>query len=106
MSKKELLVIANYSEESLLTLEELCGICGIHVAVVHDFMMHDIIRPIDGAEAQLIFDLEQLHRMQQALRLQHDLEVNVAGVALVLDLLEEVKRLRHQTEWLEKHFSK
>jgi hypothetical protein len=29
-------------------------------------------------------------------RLQHDLEVNLAGAALALDLIEEVRELRRQ----------
>ncbi|HRP35895.1 MAG TPA: chaperone modulator CbpM, partial [Gammaproteobacteria bacterium] len=31
---------------------------------------------------------------QVAMRLHHDLDVNLPGVALALDLLEEIERLR------------
>jgi chaperone modulatory protein CbpM len=35
-----------------------------------------------------------LRRARLAVRLERDLEVNLAGVALALDLLEEIDRLR------------
>lgn len=106
MAKKELLIIADYSEESLVNLEELCEICGIHIELVHDFISHDIAKPMGKSEKEWLFDLIQLRRVQTALRLQQDLELNLAGAALVLDLLEELEKLRAHTQLLEKHFSK
>ena len=44
--------------------------------------------------------------MKTALRLQHDLEVNLAGVALVLDLLEQLHETEEKLAVLEKHFLK
>ncbi len=35
-----------------------------------------------------------LHRAHAALRLQRDLEINLAGVALALELLDEIESLR------------
>jgi len=35
-------------------------------------------------------------RVRSALRLQHDLGVNLAGIALALDLMEELENLRAQ----------
>jgi len=39
-------------------------------------------------------DTKALKRLQIAIRLQQDLGVNLAGSALVLDLLEEMQALR------------
>ena len=41
-----------------------------------------------------IFDQIALSRIRAALRLQRDLRVNLPGVALVLELLAEIERLR------------
>lgn len=106
MTKKELLIIADYSEESLITLEELCDICGIHVELIHDFISHDIVKPVDQTQEKWVFDLPQLRRIKTALRLQQDLEINLAGAALVLDLLDELEKLRAHAALLEKHYSK
>jgi chaperone modulatory protein CbpM len=106
MVKKELLIIADYSKESFLTLEELCDVCGVHMDLMQDFISNDIIKPSGDSPEQWVFDLVQLQRIQTALRLQRDFEVNVAGAALALDLLDEMKRLRAHTELLERYFSK
>jgi len=36
-----------------------------------------------------------------AFRLQHDLGINLAGVALVLDLLEEIEQLRSRLRFVD-----
>jgi chaperone modulatory protein CbpM len=42
-----------------------------------------------------------VRRVEIALRLQRDLQVNLAGAALALDLLEETQRLRARLQSLE-----
>ena len=42
------------------------------------------------------FSGASLVRARSALRLQHDLGVNLAGIALALDLMEELESLRAQ----------
>jgi len=106
MAKKELLIIADYSEESLLTLEELCGVCDIRIEVIRDFVSHDIVKPTGNAPEEWMFDVMQLQRLQKALRLQRDFELNLHGAALVLDLLDELEKIRAHITLLEKHYSK
>jgi chaperone modulatory protein CbpM len=55
-----------------------------------------IIEP-DGKELHLWrFSGVSLVRARSALRLQRDLGVNLAGIALALNLMEELERLRQQ----------
>ena len=37
-----------------------------------------------------------LRRVRRALRLERDLELNLAGVALALDLMDELEQLRNE----------
>lgn len=106
MGKKEIIIIADYTQKSPLSLHELCDICHISDVLVLNFIEHDIISPLDRSAESLIFDMAQLKRLQTALRLQRDLEVNLAGIALVLELLDELEELRTKTAMLEKHFLK
>ncbi len=109
MSQKGMMIIADYAMDSPLTLEELCGICQISPHDVHDLIAYEIIHFENNhhlPENEWQFDLMQLQRVKTALRLQHDLEVNLAGAALVLDLLDEMEQLRAHAELLEKHFVK
>jgi chaperone modulatory protein CbpM len=43
-----------------------------------------------------------LQRAKTAVHLQRDLDVNLAGVALVLDLLEEMEELRERVKLLDR----
>ena len=103
MAKKELIIIADYSQQEPLTLEELCKACGISIGFINELIAYDIIHPADELEER-VFDLEELKRIKTALRLQRDLEVNLAGAALVLDLLEELEELRAQMALMTKHY--
>lgn len=102
MKKTEIMIIANYADNSQITLEELCLSCHLSPDAINEFIEYDIISPINDDAEQMLFDLMQLQRVQTALRLQRDFEVNMAGVALVLDLIEERDTLRTRTEFLEK----
>jgi chaperone modulatory protein CbpM len=106
MTKKEIMIIADYTESTSLTLDELCAICGIPTDLVYEMMEFDIIHPGRAEPEAWEFDLVQLQRAKTAMRLHRDLEVNFAGIALVLQLMEELETLRQHSELLEKHLLK
>lgn len=104
MVKKELVIVVNYAEERALTFEELCDACDISIEFIKDLIEYDIIRPRKKKSEQCLFDIAQLQRIKTVLRLQRDLEINLAGAALILDLLDEMDRLRAKVELMDKHF--
>ncbi|MCK9395404.1 MAG: chaperone modulator CbpM [Methylobacter sp.] len=84
-------------EDDSLTLGQLCHACGIHADWVISLVEESIIEPQQGDEIHLWrFSGTSLVRVRSALRLQRDLGVNLAGIALALDLLEELENLRTQ----------
>jgi chaperone modulatory protein CbpM len=46
------------------------------------------------------FPGSSLHTAMKARRLQQDLDLNISGVALVIDLLEEIESLRKRLDML------
>jgi len=81
-------------EEDNLSLGQLCKACSVHADWVINLVEEGIIEP-DGDKIQVWrFSGASLIRVHSAIRLQRDLGVNLAGIALVLDLLEELKYLR------------
>ncbi len=85
-------------EDDNLTLEQLCQACGVHADWVISLVEESIIEP-QGTEIRMWrFSGASLVRVRSALRLQRDLGVNLAGIALALDLLEELEELRSQLE--------
>jgi chaperone modulatory protein CbpM len=83
-------------EDEPLTLGQLCRACGTHADWVISLVEEGIIEP-DGKEIRLWhFSGVSLVRVRSALRLQRDLGVNLAGIGLALDLMEELEKLRAQ----------
>jgi chaperone modulatory protein CbpM len=85
---------ATVVEEDDLTLGQLCRACGVHAEWVISLVEESIIEPQGDELRSWRFSGASLVRVRSALRLQRDLGVNLAGIALVLDLLEELERLR------------
>jgi chaperone modulatory protein CbpM len=83
-------------DDKLLTLADLCRACGVHAEVITDMIEYGIIEPSGDTAGHWQFTGGCLWRVTTVVRLQHDLEVNLAGAALALDLIEEVRELRRQ----------
>lgn len=103
MVNKNIIIIADYSEEKPLSFEEVCESCGISADYVYELIEYEIVRPATLAQEEMLFEVEQLRRIKTALRLKHELEVNMQGIAIILDLLEEMEALRAEKELLKKH---
>ena len=82
-------------EEHLrFTLAELCRACAAEPAQVVLLVDEGVLEPTGAAPDDWLFGGTALHRARAALRLSRDLELSVAGTALVLDLLDEIDTLR------------
>jgi chaperone modulatory protein CbpM len=82
-------------DESLtLTLNELCEYCGVEESIVIEMVQEGIAKPIDEASTRWQFSGRSVARIRIAHRLRRDLQVNLAGAALALDLLEEIESLK------------
>jgi chaperone modulatory protein CbpM len=98
MKSHELLLVhtGTVIEEDSLTLGQLCRACGVPADWVISLVEESIIEP-QGEDIRLWrFSGSSLVRARSAFRLQHDLGVNLAGIALALDLMEELESLRAQ----------
>ncbi|MGZ5011835.1 MAG: chaperone modulator CbpM [Methylobacter sp.] len=98
MSSHDLLPVhtGTVIEDDSLTLEQLCHACDVHAEWVISLVEESIIEP-QGDEIQVWrFSGASLVRVRSALRLQRDLGLNLAGIALALDLMEELEDLRSQ----------
>ena len=55
-----------------------------------------VLEPIGRDRAHWRFSGSSLHRARAAMRLQQDLRINLAGIALALDLIREIDALRER----------
>lgn len=81
-------------EEVQFTLVELCRVCSATEQQVETLVLEGVLEPEGRVRDEWRFAGATLKRARVALRLTRDLEINASGVALVLDMLDEVERLR------------
>ena len=87
-------------EASGFTLLELCQACGVEAEEVRVWVLEGVLEPVGQGPHDWCFAGSALSRARLATRLSRDLEVNAAGVALALDLLDEIAELRSRLSQL------
>ena len=91
------------ASDSLFSIEELCSTPGLTISVITEMVAFGIVEPSSGdAPAHWRFTPLAAQRSQRALRLAHDLELNLAGAALVLELMDELHDARARLRFLER----
>ncbi|WP_295384830.1 chaperone modulator CbpM [uncultured Thiodictyon sp.] len=89
-------------EGLVVTLAELTQLCGSSGRTLELLVGEGVLRPqAGGAPGEWRFDGVAVQRARRALRLRHDLELNLSGTALALDLLDELEALRGRLRALE-----
>ena len=78
-----------------LDLETLAHACSVRVEYVRTLIDEGLLEPPPQAP-ELHFGSAELARVRRIRRLQRDFEANLQSVAVMLDLLDEVERLRAQ----------
>jgi chaperone modulatory protein CbpM len=78
-----------------LTLQDLSRMCAVDESHIVEFVEEGVLTAIRVAP-QWHFNGGAVRRARLAVRLQRDLELNLAGVALALDLIEELQQLRRE----------
>jgi chaperone modulatory protein CbpM len=81
-------------EEVVLSLAEVCRASRLSAERVIEMAEEGIVEPVGRSPESWRFRGASLRRIRCAQRLQEDLGVNTAGIALVLDLMDELERLR------------
>lgn len=94
MAKSKILIGTALDEQAMLSLSELCAACGVHAEYIMELVAEGALEPKGKKLRDWRFSGDCLRKTRIAVRLQRDLQVNVAGVALALDLLEEIESLR------------
>lgn len=81
-------------ETVYVDLGELCRCCDVTAEFVIELVDEGVLQPEGAEPAEWRFHGIHITRVQRAVRLTQDLRVNLPGVALALELLEEIEPLR------------
>ena len=88
-------------DELEMSLDELCEACPGPNQWVAELVDEGVIQPIGEAPGDWRFTGTSLARAQVAIRLRRDLQVNTPGIALAIDLIEEIRELRQRLSRLD-----
>lgn len=81
-------------EERDLTLGDLCRTCGVHAEWIAALVEEGVLEPRGRGMNRWRFAGGSVRRVQVVMRLQRDLDINLSGAALALDLMDEIRALR------------
>jgi len=90
-----------HDQEPGLSLGELCRACNVPAEFVLELVEQGVLEVRGNDTRQWRFPGSSLGRVRAARRLQRDLQLNMAGTALALELLDEIRRLRRRLHCLE-----
>ena len=84
-------------DDARFSLEELCRSCSLLPEQLLEMVDEGIIDPIDYQQTTTAWQFagNSVVRVRTVIRLQRDLGVNLAGAALAVELLDEIKALRN-----------
>ncbi len=87
---------AIFEESALLSVKDLSRMCAVDERHIVEFVEEGVLNVVEINTTEWYFSGDALRRARLALRLERDLELNLAGVALALELMEELERLRRE----------
>jgi chaperone modulatory protein CbpM len=83
------------TDDNALDLAAFAAACGTEVDFIRLLVDEGLVQPIADQPAWR-FGGEELARVRRIRRLQRDFEANLQSVAVMLDLIDEIERLRAQ----------
>lgn len=98
---KKILTGVIVEESAELSLTELSRACSTSTEWLVELVEEGVLEPAGRQQTQWRFSGTSLKRARTARRLHDDLKINLAGVALALDLIEEVEAMRERLRRLE-----
>ncbi len=103
MEKSALNVSSEIMDADVMcTLEELCRACNVEADWMGELVELGIVDPVGQTRSDWRFARVSVVRVAKAKRLERDLALNLPGLALVLDLLDEIDGLRSQLKLIHK----
>jgi DNA-binding transcriptional MerR regulator len=85
---------AQVSAQSFLGLEDLAVAAGLHPSLVERLVDYGLLEPCAGAGAGTLFPASSVERLRSIMRLKSDLGVNLAGIAVILEMRERLVGLQ------------
>jgi chaperone modulatory protein CbpM len=86
-----------------ITFTEIRQRFDIREELLLEMVEHGLVEPVEPTFTEV--HLTELHRIESAMHLYHDLGVNIAGAVLALDLLEQLNEVQTELTILQKQLN-
>jgi len=98
MTKGKIITVTGtlISDDEMLSFAELCHAVHTDPELIIQLVEYRVIHPVGKSQADWQFDCVCLKRAKIARNFYHDLEVNLPGIALVIEMMEEIAELESQ----------
>lgn len=84
-----------FDESALLSIKDLSRMCAVNEHHIVEFVEEGVLNVVN-VRSEWHFSGDALRRARLAVRLERDLELNLPGVALAVELIEELAQLRRE----------
>lgn len=85
-------------DEAVYMISIAAKLCDLHPQTLRLYERMGLIRPKRVSKKNRMYSDADIERLRQIQRLTHDLGVNLAGVEVILRLLEQMEDMRRQME--------
>jgi DNA-binding transcriptional MerR regulator len=82
------------ARRNLMPLEDAARRLGLHPDIVQRFLEFGLLEPAEVTGAKIMLDPVALRRIGVIQRLRYDLGINLAGIGVILDLLDRIDALQ------------
>lgn len=103
MARRTRELIVWRTEHAFLGLEDLAGAAGVHPGLVEQFVEYGLLEPSAGSGPGALFPASAVDRLRRIVRLRCDLGVNLAGIAVILEMRERLVSLQEELARLQGH---
>ncbi len=93
-------------ETTTFTVQEICTRCNVTQDLLVEMMEYGLFDFNDNLDANYPIDLKTVKRIESAFHLHRDLEINMPGIAVILELKDELEQLHTELALLHRHLSK
>lgn len=100
-TKNEILTGVVLDESLELTVDDLCRSCSVRRETILALVEEGILTPMSRSGVAWRFTGVSVKRAIKATKLQRDLDLNLPGIALALDLIDEIEHLRERLRHFE-----
>lgn len=93
---ESMIVVDLPPEEPVFAISVVARVVGVHQQTLRSYERLGLVRPARSPGNTRLYSQRDVERLQQVLRLVHDLGVNLAGVDVILRLNRQIEELRGQ----------